>query len=67
MYTGLKSEDAALARQFKKADDGAFVATIGFAEYTRNLTLAQQQQNTTTGNYNKARGQAPLPSIVPNQ
>ena len=56
VYTGLKSEDAALARQFKKADDGAFVATIGFAEYTRNLTLAQQQKNTTTGNYNKAWG-----------
>ena len=56
VYTGLKSEDAALARQFKKDDDGNFIATIGFAEYTRNLALEQQQKNTTTGNYNKAWG-----------
>ena len=56
VYKGLRSEDASLARQFKKTDDGTFIATIGFTEYTRNLALAQQQKNTSTGNYNKAWG-----------
>ena len=56
VYSGLRSEDAVLARQFKQADDGTFLATIGFAEYKRNLEFAQQQKNTTTGNYNKAWG-----------
>ena len=56
VYLGLRVEDAVLARQFKKCDDGAFIATIGFAEYTRNLALSQQLNNTRTGNYNKAWG-----------
>ena len=56
VYNGLRSEDANLARQFRKAEDGTFIATIGFDEYTRSITLAQQQKNTSAGNYNKAWG-----------
>ena len=56
VYGGLKSEAVVLAKQFTKVDDNVFVATIGFTEYMRNLTLSQQQKNTTAGNYNKAWG-----------
>lgn len=56
VYTGLKTEDIVLAKQFKKTDDDIFIATIGFTEYTRNLTLSRQQKNTVAGNYNKAWG-----------
>ncbi len=56
VYNGLRSEDANLARQFRRTEEGIFIATTGFAEYTRGITLAQQQKNTSTGNYNKAWG-----------
>ena len=56
VFNGLKSEDATLARQFKKADDGTYIATVGFDEYKRNQAFANQQNNTIAGNYNKAWG-----------
>lgn len=56
VYNGLKGEDANLARQFRRTEDGTFIAKIGFVEYTRSITLSQQQKNTSVGNYNKAWG-----------
>lgn len=56
VYIGLKTVDAILAKQFQKSEDGVFIATIGFTEYTRKRILAQQEKNTTEGNYNKAWG-----------
>lgn len=55
VYTGLKEQDAMLASKFEKSG-GYFIATLGFAEYTRQLASIQQQKNTTTRNYNKAWG-----------
>ena len=56
VYTGLKTEDAVLAKQFKKIDDDTFCATIGFSEYKRNIAFSQQRKDTTAVNYNKAWG-----------
>ena len=56
VYNGLKGEDADLAKQFRRTEEGVFVAKVGFNEYTRAIALGQQQKNTSAGNYNKAWG-----------
>ena len=55
VYNGLKSEDANLAKQFKKTGN-YFVATIGYQEYVRNVSSQQQRTNTARNNYNGAWG-----------
>lgn len=56
VYNGLRAEDSSLAKLFCKTDDNTYIASIGFTEYMRNLTLSYQQKNTVAGNYNKAWG-----------
>lgn len=55
VYSGLKSEDANLADQFKKVGD-CFIATIGYQQYLSNVSYQQQRTNTARNNYNGAWG-----------
>ena len=56
VYSGLKSEDANLANQFKKVGD-CFIAAIGYQQYLSNVSYQQQRTNTTRNNYNGAWGE----------
>ena len=55
VFEGLREEDEYLASQFSQKGD-YYISTIGYHQYSRNLSYKQQRNNTSNNNYNGAWG-----------
>ncbi|MCR5629591.1 adenylate/guanylate cyclase domain-containing protein [Eubacterium sp.] len=53
VYNGLKEEDSYLAEQFSKCGS-YYIATIGYAQYMRNVSYKQQAKSNSRNDYNGA-------------